>query len=223
MRVLAVGAQKGGVGKTTTALYTAYHAARLLGAGEGRRVGLVDRDESGNLTQLLRLRPELLAQGVELLPGPYMPSADAGYEFVVIDTPPGVSAISSLADANLVLVPVLPEPQGVANLITYLGNIDAQGRSVSPNMRLLALLPTLVEKKVRMHAEHIRLIAEIAGEERPPLAVLPPVRRLQQVREYDLRAPDYAAVAEELFSYAFPRQESLGTVVRAAAGALPSG
>ncbi len=211
MKVLAVGAQKGGVGKTTTSIYVAAYATRYL-SGPQPRVGLIDRDESGNLTQLLRLRPDLLLPGLELLPGPHVPPASEGYSLVVIDTPPGVSAISSLAEANLVVVPVLPEPQGLANLIDYLANIDNQGRSVSPNMRLLALLPTMVETRVDIHREHIDLIRQIAAAERPPLAVLPHVRRLSQIRKYDLAAPDYAVAAKELFTHAYSHQDAVSAI-----------
>ncbi|MDQ3856537.1 MAG: ParA family protein [Chloroflexota bacterium] len=211
MKVMAVGAQKGGVGKTTTAIYVAAHAVRHL-RQPGGRVGLIDRDESGNLTQLLRLRPDLLLPGLELLPGPHVPLPTEAYDFVVIDTPPGVSAISSLAEANLVVVPVLPEPQGVANLIDYLANIDNQGRTVSPNMRLLALLPTMVETRVDIHREHLELIRQIAAAERPPLAVLPHVRRLSQIRKYDLAAPDYATAAKELFSHAYAHEDTVSAI-----------
>ncbi len=211
MKVIAIGAQKGGVGKTTTALYMAAHAAGCLAAGKAR-VALLDRDESRNLTQLLRLRPDLLAPGVELLPGTAVPPPNSRYDLVVIDTPPGVSAISSLAEANLVLVPVFPEPQGVANLVDYLNNIDNQARSVSPDMRLLALLPTLVDTRMDLHREHIALINQIAALRRPPLAVLPHVRRLSRIARYDLSAPDYATAAKELFAHAFSYQDVLSSI-----------
>jgi len=114
MRVLAVGSAKGGVSKTTSALYLAVRAATALGAREGdRAVAIVDRDESRNLTRLLAMRPELRWPGVDLVDGEDLPRA---YQLVVIDTPPGLSAIPSLKEADGVLVPVLPEDQGVTNL-----------------------------------------------------------------------------------------------------------
>lgn len=59
MKVLAVGAQKGGVGKTTTAIYLAARAAELFGGTAERAVvGLINRDESQNLATLVRMRPE---------------------------------------------------------------------------------------------------------------------------------------------------------------------
>lgn len=205
MTVLAVGAQKGGVGKTTTALYMAAHAARRLGCTHGPpRVALVDRDESKNLRQLLGTYDGILPPGVVLLDDKRVPPPDAGYELVVIDTPPGVSALESLAEANLVLVPVLPEPQGVANLIDYLGNLDNQGRSVSPSMRILALMPNMVAGRTKLHAQHLEMIRQIAAMHVPPLAVLSCVRRLNEIANYNLAARDFAVVAEELFRYVLP-------------------
>lgn len=53
--ILAIAAGKGGVGKTTSALYIAAQAARLLGGtAEDPAVGIIDRDESRNLTKRLR-------------------------------------------------------------------------------------------------------------------------------------------------------------------------
>jgi len=199
MRVLAVGSAKGGVSKTTSALYLAVRAAMALGAREGdRAVAIVDRDESKNLTRLLTMRPELHWPGVDLVDGEDLPR---GYQLVVIDTPPGLSAIPSLKEADGVLVPVLPEDQGVTNLLLYLRDIDNQRITVSPRLQLLALLPAMVQRTV-LHRERIEDIKDIAAAHRPPLLVLPPVPWRARISNFDLAAPDYDAPAQELFDHA---------------------
>jgi excisionase family DNA binding protein len=199
MKVLAVGSQKGGVSKSTTTLFLATRAAALSG-GTAKRptVGILDRDESKNLTELLRLRPELLRPGVVLLKGDTLPPPSAGLQLIVIDTPPGLSAIQSLREAHLVLVPVHPEDQGVANLVKYLRGIEAQRLTVSPGMRLVALLPAMVERTV-LHRERLQDIRDIAAHYRPPLTVLSPVPRRARIAAFDLDAPEFALPARELF------------------------
>jgi cellulose biosynthesis protein BcsQ len=202
MKVLSIGGQKGGISKSTSTLYLATRAAELL-QGTARRpvVGIVDRDESKNLTELLYLRPDLLRPGVVLLEGEALPPAGAGLKLVIVDTPPGLSAIQSLKESDLVLVPVHPEDQGVANLVKYLRNIEAQRVTVSPNMRLVALLPAMVERTL-LHRERLEDIRQIAARHDPPLPVLPPIPRRARIAAYDLSAPDYDAAAKELFAHA---------------------
>jgi cellulose biosynthesis protein BcsQ len=200
MRVLAVGAQKGGVGKTTTSLYLSARAARLLASTDERPlVALLDRDESKNLTMLLRMQPELLQPGIVLLDGEALPPVSAGFQLVIIDTPPGVSAMASLQQADLVLVPVQPEPQGIANLQLYLRNIDRYRRRVSPNLRLLALLPSML-KRTTLQRNGLAAIEEIAISYNPPLIVLPAVPERARIASYDLGAPEFDPVAEEVFT-----------------------
>jgi cellulose biosynthesis protein BcsQ len=202
MKVLAVGAQKGGVGKSTSTLYVATRAAAYLGStAERPLVAILDRDESKNLTELLRLRPELLRPGVVLLEGEDLPAPEEGYELLVIDTPPGLSAIQSLREADLVLVPVHPEDQGVANLVKYLRSIEGQRLTVSPSLRLLALLPSMVERTV-LQRERLADIHRIAAGYRPPLVVLPAIPRRARIAAFDLAASEYDAPTQEVFTYA---------------------
>ncbi len=59
MRVIAVANQKGGVGKTTTAI-----TLGTLLAMRGRRALLVDMDPQGSLTSYFRYEPEQMGKGV---------------------------------------------------------------------------------------------------------------------------------------------------------------
>jgi cellulose biosynthesis protein BcsQ len=202
-KVLAVGAQKGGVGKTTSAIYLASRAAALFASASARpRIALLDRDESLNLTALVRMRPEVLPAGVALLEGVALPPREAGFEMVIIDTPPGLSAIDSLQEADLVVIPVLPEEQGVNNFAVYLRNIDRYRLMANPTMRLVAALPTMVEARSAMHRALLPVIGRVAREHRPPLAMLPAVPRRSQIRDVDLRAPFYDEAAKELWDHA---------------------
>lgn len=201
MKVLAVGAQKGGVGKTTTALYLAARAAETLGSTPERpMVGIVDRDESRNLHAVLDIRPEALVPGVVLLQGTDLHQA-SGLELVILDTPPGLSAIDSLYEAHLVVIPVMPEDQGVANFSAYLRNIEHHRVMNNPALRLVAAIPTMVERNA-MHRSLLPVIAQIAARHRPPLAVLPAIPRLMRIKRFEMDAPDYDAAAKELFDHA---------------------
>lgn len=203
MKVLAVGAQKGGVGKSTSSLYLAARAAELLGGTVERSVvGLLDRDEAKNLSELVALRPDLLLPGVTLLEGEELPAARMGLQLVIVDTPPGFKATASLRESHMIVVPVLPEDQGIANLIKYLRNIEEQRLVVSPGMRLVALLPTMVEPRRILHQARMDDIRAIAADHHPTLSVLTPVQRRARIGAYDLRAPDYDQPAKELFDHA---------------------
>jgi len=95
--ILALAMQKGGVGKTTTALNLGVNLAR-----RGAKVLLVDIDPQANLTSGLGLDPESLEYSVyEVLLNP-----DQGSGFATISTSAGVDLIPStlaLAGAELEL------------------------------------------------------------------------------------------------------------------------
>lgn len=202
-KVLAVGSQKGGAAKSTTSLYLATRFAEYLGGSEDNPVvGLLDRDvTSKNLSEMLRLHPEMVRPGVRLLPGKDLPGPGEGLRLVVIDTPPGIAAIDSLKSADLLVVPVIPSQQGAVNLVQYLRNIKGQRVSVSPHMRLLALLPAAV-RNTKLHREVLATIGDIAGSYDPPLPMLPPVPLRTAIEEWNLDAHEYDAAAKELFEYA---------------------
>ncbi len=202
---IAVSAWKGGVGKSTTSIYLAALLARETGAG----VALIDRDASRNLTAMVAQRPDLrdaLAErGVSLIAGQDLPPRREAFAYIVIDTPPGDGAIASLRDATLVVLPVKPEDQSIGNFVKHLEQLDDARLAVSPRMRLLAALPTMVWRTgrslVRQHQDHLDNIAAIAARRHPPLPVLPYVPLSTRVMNFDLDTPEYRPVAEEILRY----------------------
>lgn len=199
--VLAIAAQKGGVGKTTTTLYTANHLARLLhGTAERPIVGIIDRDETRNLSKIIAAGLADLAPGVVLLPEYDVPRDHPSLRLVVIDTPPGYMAMRSLEEANLVAIPALPENNGIVNLVDYLKLLDDAKISVNPRMHLVAVLPTMMMNN-GLHRERLADIRTIAGTRRPPLLVLEPIPRRAAIMRYDMENPEYAAAAAELMAH----------------------
>ena len=109
MPILSVAALKGGVGKTTTAVYIA-----VVMAAEGRRVVLADSDPQASA---MRWADEAggLGAGVVTV-GAATPEAlrglrtVAGEAEVVVDTPPGDRRLvrAALVQADVALVPVRP-------------------------------------------------------------------------------------------------------------------
>src|SRR5579864_2687661 len=109
---IAVASIKGGVGKTTTAVYLAAAAAER-GNGE---VILVDADRQGSSAEWLEARP---IEGVEVVEAPSertlnraMSRRDA---VVVVDTPPGDHRLlgAAIASADVVVVPTRSEERRV--------------------------------------------------------------------------------------------------------------
>jgi len=99
VKVLAISAAKGGVGKTTSSLYFATCFAEMLGGTrDNPAVALVDRDHSRNLTRLIETDEDLLRPGVVLMPGTTLPPESAGFAFAIVGTPPGLDAINSLRE-----------------------------------------------------------------------------------------------------------------------------
>lgn len=107
MKVVVVASQKGGAGKTTLSAHVACAAPGSI---------LLDADPQGSLREWWEAReaeePPMLSGTVETLPEAIEAARGAGYQVMVIDTPPGVGdALAQIvAAADFVLIPVRPSP-----------------------------------------------------------------------------------------------------------------
>src|SRR5207248_1915380 len=185
-----------------SSLYFATRLAEALGGTRGQPVvGLVDRDENRNLSLLLKAEPELLRPGVALLNGVPSGRAAGNLRVVIVDTPPGHTAIKALREAQLIVVPVIPSGQSVLALGEYLRNLEHHRVVGHAGLRLLALLPTMV-RNTTAHRQRLADLQAIAVAQRPPLLILPAIAQRTRIEEHDLDAPEYDVPAQEVLTHA---------------------
>src|SRR3954451_24696840 len=189
-RIYAVANQKGGVGKTTTAINV---AACLAEAGEPALV--VDLDPQANATSglgmqangtstydlldgaplatlakptpfanlfLVPSRPELAGAAVELSQRDdgdrYLAEAlqnAEGFDFVLLDCPPSLGAltVNALAAADRVVVPVQTEYYALEGLAQLVQSINMIKTRLNPKLSIAGVLLTMVDTRTRLSAD----------------------------------------------------------------------
>ncbi|WP_117237753.1 ParA family protein [Thermus sediminis] len=175
VRRIALVNQKGGVGKTTTAINLAAYLGRM-----GKRVLLVDLDPQMNATSGLGLRPrkgvyqllqgepleelvhpvdgfhllpatpDLVGAMVELADNPLALAQalrDEGYDFTLLDVPPSLSplTLNALGAAQGVVVPVQAEYYALEGVVGLLATLDEVRGRLNTALRLLGILITMYD------------------------------------------------------------------------------
>jgi chromosome partitioning protein len=193
-KVFAVANQKGGVGKTTTAVNI---AACLAEAGASTLV--VDLDPQANATSglgqaangtstydlldgaplddvahatrfenldLVPSRPELAgADGETFLPGALEPARER-YDFIFIDCPPslGPLTVNALAATDRVIVPVQCEYYALEGLTQLLHSIELVRARLNPKLALAGMILTMVDGRTRLAADVAAEVRRHFGE-----------------------------------------------------------
>ena len=107
--IIGIVNEKGGVGKTTTAINLAY-----CSASRGYKTLLIDVDPKGDVGKWHRVANNA-AFDVKPYPDPFsnlIKSLTKGYDNTIIDAPPGASntTLAVLAASDLAIIPISPSP-----------------------------------------------------------------------------------------------------------------
>ena len=219
-RIVAVANQKGGVGKTTTAINVATSLAL-----EGRQVLLVDVDPQGNLTSGLGLKGQRAAGGTV-------------YEALMTDGPPDdfivgtpiellslIPADRNLTGAEIEMVPMLARERRLQRVLDPLrARFDFIFIDCPPSLGLLTLNALVAADAVLipLHCEYFALegLADLVGTVRRVKGVLNPSLDIEGVllTMYDDRTNLGQLVArdvrdffkDKVFNTIIPRNVRLG-------------
>jgi chromosome partitioning protein len=152
-RVIAIANQKGGVGKTTTAV----NLAASLTATK-RRVLLVDLDPQGNGFMLLPSNQDLTAAEVRLLtetPGQEFKLRNAlqpiraDFDVIFIDCPPSLNmlTLNALVAADSIMVPMQCEYYALEGLSALLQTFEQIRDSINTELEIEGLLRTMFDPR----------------------------------------------------------------------------
>jgi len=185
-RIIAMVNQKGGVGKTTTAVSMSYALAEL----HQQRTLLVDIDTQANATSSLGFSPEALETSIydvlmrqKTLPEVVLqkterlsvapanldlsglhakdvnfaekfltPDEVAPYDFVIIDCPPSLGALTvmALAGATEVIIPVQAQYLALEGTATLLKTIELIRRKLNRRLKIGGVVCTMYDGRTKL-------------------------------------------------------------------------
>ena len=160
-RIIAIANQKGGVGKTTTAINLASCLAEA-----GKKVLTIDLDPQGNMTsglggmKIIPSNVNLAGAEIELLgieDKEYILKNAVDYvrddyDFIIIDCPPSLNmlTINAMTTADSVLVPIQCEYYALEGLSQLIHTIDLVQQRLNPELQIDGIVFTMYDVRTNL-------------------------------------------------------------------------
>ena len=161
-RILALANQKGGVGKTTTAINLGTALAAI-----GERVLIVDLDPQGNASTGLgidrRDRAFRLRDAIGELNNNVAPGSD--YTYVLIDCPPSLNllTVNAMAASDAILVPLQCEFFALEGLSQLLQTVEQVRSTLNPNLSIHGIVMTMFDARNNLSNQVVADVREFMG------------------------------------------------------------
>ena len=163
---------------------------------------------------LVAADPALRAKmGAELWLRRQLERLPARWDFILFDCPPGLGilTIAALAAAGEVLAPMQPQVLGLAGVARLIETLDQARDGINPDLRLLGILPVMVDNRVALTADVLGELREHFGGQVLQSRIGVNVRLAEApshglpIFDYAPRssgAADYRALAQEVLAHA---------------------
>ena len=95
----------------------------------------------------------------------YIERVKPQYDFILLDTPPTLDllTVNALAAADSVIIPVVPKYLDAKGLELLLKSISQVQRQINPNLSILGILLTMVDRRANFTREIITLVESAYG------------------------------------------------------------
>ena len=177
-RIIAVANQKGGVGKTTTAINLSSCLAEL-----GQRVLVVDTDPQGNTTSGLGVDKDAAELTVyqlmigecqireciehtqedrEYILKKALAEVREEYDFVILDCPPSLSmlTVNAMTAADTVLVPIECEYYALEGLSQLMHTISLVQNRLNPDLEMEGVVFTMYDARTNLSLQVVENVKE---------------------------------------------------------------
>src|SRR5712692_4826471 len=157
-RILSLANQKGGVGKTTTAINLGTALAAI-----GERVLIIDLDPQGNastglgIDRKFRLRNAITTLGSE---------PDPAFSYVLVDCPPSLNllTVNAMAAANAILVPLQCEFFALEGLSQLLKTVEQVRTTLNPGLTIHGIVLTMYDARNNLSGQVVADVRQFMGE-----------------------------------------------------------